>query len=84
MKIYVVEKKDNMAQEMLTVIQQFYIPNRVMALINEANPLFYHKSETVKNMVDDTKDATAVHVCRNRKCSLPVTSVESLKSLLNS
>lgn len=71
-----------MVQEMLTVIQQFYIPNRVMVLINEANPLFYHKSEIVKKMVDSTLDGTAVHICRNRVCSLPVTTVESLKSSL--
>jgi len=80
----VIENKDKKTtQEMLSTIQQFYIPNRVLALINEENPLFYHKSEIVKNMVDNKKDVTTVHICRNRVCSSPVTSIDSLKLSLN-
>lgn len=79
-----IENKDkNTTQEMLSTIQQFYIPNRVLALINEDNPLFYHKSEIAKNIIDNKKNVTTVHICRNRVCLSPVTSIDSLKLSLN-
>lgn len=81
LQIFIVENGDvDKAKEMLTAVHEYYIPNRVLAFVDE-NSVLCQKSETAKNMRGHDKTATA-HLCRNRVCSLPVKTVDELRRLL--
>lgn len=83
LQIFVVENGDvDKAKEMLTAVHEYYIPNRVLAIVDNAqNSILYQKSEAAKNMRGHGKTATA-HLCRNQVCSLPVKTVDEFRRLL--
>ena len=83
-QIFVVgHKNDTKTKDMLSVIRKHYIPNRVLAVIDDdKTSVLYRKSETIQSIVDSEPKKVNVHVCKKRICSLPVTTVESLETLL--
>ena len=69
---------------MLSVVHEFYIPNRVLAVVEASNEntILYQRSEIIRNMKAHGAKLTTAHVCCNRECLSPVTSVDELKTLL--
>lgn len=83
-QVFVVgSKNDPVTKDMLSTIHKHYIPNRVLAVIDDdKTSVLYRKSETIQSIADSNPKKVNVHVCKKRVCSLPVTTVESLESLL--
>ncbi|XP_065226347.1 spermatogenesis-associated protein 20-like isoform X1 [Planococcus citri] len=85
-QIFVIgSKNDAVTKDMLSEIHKLYIPNRVLAVIDDdKTSVLYRKSETIQSIVDSKPSKVNVHVCKKRVCSLPVYTVESLKTMLTS
>lgn len=83
------EKTEERTKAMLETVHKHYIPNRVLALVDsDQNSILYAKSEMIRSLRKSAstggsgEGGVSAHVCKKRACSLPVTSVEALETLL--
>lgn len=74
--------KENISSEIQNVINQNFIPNRVVIQINEESNEFENIAKFTKDMKTE-KDKVTVYVCENYACNLPTTNSDNLKKLLN-
>jgi uncharacterized protein YyaL (SSP411 family) len=75
------DPRDARTAELLRVVRETYIPNRVILLLDPAKPEAMIRSPLLKDrgLVDGKP---AVYVCRNYACKRPVTTAGELAALL--
>jgi uncharacterized protein YyaL (SSP411 family) len=72
--------QDPLTAEILKLIRNHYIPNKIILLID--NPAEYEKFfPSVKNYIR-LEGKTTVYVCENYNCKLPTSDLDEIKNLL--
>lgn len=83
--ILVGEKENQLTKEMLKIINENFLPNKIIILLDKSDPYFEKLIKTIdylKNyeMIDGK---TTAYVCRNYECNLPTNEIEKFKELLS-
>ena len=73
--------RENINAEIKEIINENFIPNKVIMQIDEESNSFDGTAEFTKAMTTNEGDAT-VYVCENYACNLPTNKTDELKSLL--
>ena len=83
-EIIISGKMDSLiTEEMMKVLREKYIPNKVIIFNSKENEQLRNISPFLSEYTPK-ENQTAVYVCKNYKCDLPVTTVEQLQTLLKS
>jgi len=76
------EKNSSEVRNMLETIRKIFIPSKVI-LLNDPDSEKIRKLSTFISEQGKINGKTAVYICRNFSCNLPVTEVDKLRKLLN-
>ncbi len=75
------EKDSLTTKDMLKIIREEFIPNKIVILSSKENDQIEIISPLLKEY-SPADNQTAVYICENYKCNLPVTNVEQLTTML--
>jgi len=75
------ERNSLSAKEMLKIIREKYIPNKVIVFNSKEKDQMEIISPLFKEYVP-ADDKTTIYICENYKCNMPATSIEELNALL--
>ncbi|MGD8778858.1 MAG: thioredoxin domain-containing protein [Ignavibacteria bacterium] len=73
--------KENISPRIKDILNQNFIPNKVVIQIDEHTNLFNEIAGFTKDMITDKGEAT-VYACSNNACNLPINKTADLKKLL--
>ncbi|KAL0276819.1 UNVERIFIED_CONTAM: hypothetical protein PYX00_004307 [Menopon gallinae] len=82
-QIYVTGRAENPdTAALLQTVHSHLIPGRILTLICDDEDDFLYRKNCVIQRMKSCDDKATAYVCRNRTCSLPVTTMEELCKLL--
>ncbi len=82
--ILVGEKENQLTKRMLKIINENFLPNKIIILLDKSDPYYEKLIETVDYLknYESIDSKTTAYICQNYECNLPTNNVEKLKELL--